>query len=85
MAKATKSTVKPKAAKKSASITVNFCVLGKDAEPRKFPEGITHEQISAKLGLKGLTTKVNGKDVQGTYVYKNGDTLVAVPQVKDGI
>ncbi|MBU0598744.1 hypothetical protein KKF61_07230 [Patescibacteria group bacterium] len=79
MRKSKKATVK-----KSKSLSINFGVLGTESSRKSFKAGSLLADVIHKFGLQGLTTTVNGTRQQPSYTLRDGDTVLAVPEVKGG-
>lgn len=69
----------------SGRVTVNFGVLGEPPKQVAVPKGATYADFEKKFGLAGLTVNLNGeKNPSKSHILTDGDTIVAVPQVKGG-
>jgi len=73
-------------AKKTVSkdIKLKFTAMGQEASTKVVEKGFTHGDAVYKWNLQGLNVTVNGSKQDDSYVFCNGDSLVAVPQVKGG-
>ncbi len=71
-----------KVAKKD--ITIKFTALGQEASRKKVKKGFTLGEAIEKYNLGGLNVTVNSCRQDESYKFSDGDSLVAVPQVKGG-
>lgn len=74
-----------KTAKKvSKDISIKFTAMGQEASKKTVKKGFTLADAKSKWNLAGLSVSVNGGKQDDSYILANGDSIVAIPQVKGG-
>ena len=72
------------AKKVSKDISIKFTAMGQEASKKTVKKGFTLGDAKSKWNLTGLGVTVNGSSQDDSYILVNGDSIVAIPQVKGG-